>query len=136
MPEEKENPFTEVARNVQYLNDSYRGIDPYGHLAIKFQDGPLTEEGGQNGCFIEDVLEVAKHRISIQNEKVPCKENEHAMKAIDDALAFLDDRTARIAAEKEKEAAGEEVVETPAENTEEPAPEENPTPDVSGDDIP
>lgn len=63
-------------------------------LSIDWQDGIIGEEG-QNGAFIEDVLEAARQRLRFFNshEKTRCRENSIAITKIEEALQWLDWRT-------------------------------------------
>ena len=60
---------------------------------ISFQKGPL-KESGQNGLFIEDLLEICRHRLQcFQAGDFACRENEMALTKIEEALHWLDHRT-------------------------------------------
>lgn len=63
-------------------------------IAINWQDG-LVGPDGQNGAFIEDVLEAARQRLQWfnQNQKFRCRENSVAITKIEEALQWLDWRT-------------------------------------------
>lgn len=65
----------------------------YG-LRIEWQDG-IVGEDGQNGAFIEDVLEAARQRLRFFNsmEHTRCRENSLAITKIEEALQWLDWRT-------------------------------------------
>ena len=60
-------------------------------FAIKFQDGLLKD--GRNGLTIEEAIAEVAKRIWLYNSKVPCKENEQAIVALNDALYYLEQRT-------------------------------------------
>lgn len=60
-------------------------------FAIKFQDGPLKD--GRNGLTVEEAIAEVAKRIWLYNSKVPCKENEQAIVALNDALYYLEQRT-------------------------------------------
>lgn len=60
-------------------------------FAIKFQDGPLKD--GRNGLTVEEAIAEVAKRIWLYNSKVPCKENEQAIIALNDALYYLEQRT-------------------------------------------
>ena len=59
--------------------------------AIKFQDGLLKD--GRNGLTVEEAIAQVAKRIWFYNSKVPCKENEQAIVALNDALYYLEQRT-------------------------------------------
>ena len=59
---------------------------------IPFQKGSI-KVNGRNGVMIEELLEIAAMRITDLNGKFQCKENEEAIKLIEQAIAVLDDRT-------------------------------------------
>ena len=60
---------------------------------IHWQDGIVDGEG-QNGAFVEDVLEAARQRIQFFNTgKFRCRENSIAITKIEEALQWLDWRT-------------------------------------------
>lgn len=59
--------------------------------AIKFQDGLLKD--GRNGLTVEEAIAQIAKRIWFYNSKVPCKENEQAIVALNDALYCLEQRT-------------------------------------------
>ena len=58
---------------------------------IKFQDGLLKD--GRNGLTVEEAIAQIAKRIWFYNSKVPCKENEQAIVALNDALYYLEQRT-------------------------------------------
>lgn len=69
---------------------------------IQWQDGALKNPDGtwnpQNGAFIEDVLLAAKTRLEFfQNSQFKSRENALAITKIEEALHWLDHRTARRA---------------------------------------
>lgn len=68
------------------------GLDYYA-ISIHWQDGIIGPEG-QNGAFIEDVLEAARQRLLFFNStKFRCRENSVAITKIEEALQWLDWRT-------------------------------------------
>lgn len=100
MAEKETNPLAKVTERIQFLGDTYRGYgDLYGHIAVKFQSGPITEENPENGVQIEDVLELGLHRLLQLDEKLSCEENKTAAEAIAVALEALNARTAKRVAE-------------------------------------
>lgn len=73
-------------------------------IEIDWQDGALgrvgTEEReGPNGAFVEDVIDAARQRIQFYQEaaggRFKCRENAIALTKLDEALLWLDSRTAR-----------------------------------------
>lgn len=63
-------------------------------LEVNFQNGPVKEHG-LNGVFIEDLLEICKHRLEcFQNGKFACDANKVALGAVKYALDALYGRTA------------------------------------------
>lgn len=60
---------------------------------INFQTGPVKEVG-VNGVFNEDLLLIVLHRLEyFQKGDYACKENEEAIKKIEEALMWLGKRT-------------------------------------------
>jgi len=67
-----------------------------GHAAIfvEWQDGIVDPDHGQNGAFVEDVLEAARQRLQFFNgTEFRCRENSIAITKIEEALQWLDWRT-------------------------------------------
>lgn len=66
-------------------------------IDIQWQDGPLgrgAERKEPNGAFVEDVLVGCKTRIEFyQLSRFACETNARAIRAIEEALAALDERT-------------------------------------------
>jgi hypothetical protein len=61
---------------------------------VIFQNGPVKETD-VNGIFIEDLLEICRHRLQcFQAADFACRENEHALTKIEEALHWLNSRTA------------------------------------------
>lgn len=68
-------------------------------IAINWQDGIIGPDG-QNGAFVEDVLEAARQRLLFFNStKFRCRENSIAITKIEEALQWLDWRTRQRLAE-------------------------------------
>lgn len=118
MADEVQKGMEKVTDRINFAADLYRGQgDHFKNIAIKFQTGPISDENPENGVQVEDVLEIARHRISQLNERLPCKENETAMNSITSALNALNARTEARKAEgvegtekphnKEKESDGD-----------------------------
>ncbi len=67
-------------------------------LDITWQNGPLGRDGERkepNGAFVEGVLQAALQRIQYYNDgKFRCRENSLAITHIEEALHWLNARTA------------------------------------------
>lgn len=64
------------------------------YATINFQKGPVRENGG-NGCSQEDLLAIVIDRLqSFQNGPFPCRENAIALTKCQEALHWLNHRTA------------------------------------------
>lgn len=60
---------------------------------IKFQKGPVAEDG-VNGCFMEDLLAIVVDRLeSFQAGDFACRENALALTKIEEAVHWLNHRT-------------------------------------------
>lgn len=72
-------------------------------IDIRWQNGPLGRGEGRsepNGAFVEGVLRAALQRIEHYNEgQFRCRENSLAITKIEEALHWLNARTARRKAE-------------------------------------
>lgn len=75
-----------VANHIE-VNDAHNAI------TFKIQNGPV-KESGVNGCQVNEVIAVAKKIIEGLNNKFPCRENSVAITKLDEALMWLDKRTA------------------------------------------
>ncbi len=93
--------YNGVAVNAIYrLSD---GTDVEGHRyqvlsginaqEIRFQLGPV-KEAGVNGATNEAMLAVLIHRLQFLNGKFPCRENAIAITKMQEALMWLEKRTA------------------------------------------
>lgn len=72
-------------------NNARENFSAYGH--IKFQHGSVKEVG-VNGCQLEDVLEIAAHRLAaFQVGPYACRENALALTHIQEAIHWLEHRT-------------------------------------------
>jgi|TARA_Y100000310_G_scaffold341165_2_gene439441 hypothetical protein len=73
-------------------------------LNIVWQDGPLGRDEARkepNGAFVETVIAAAKQRIEYYNAtKFKCRENSMAITKLDEALMWLNKRTADREARK------------------------------------
>lgn len=62
-------------------------------ISIEWQDG--IKNNGQNGAFIEDVITAAIQRLEFFNDsKFRCRENSLAITKLEEALLWLNYRTA------------------------------------------
>lgn len=62
-------------------------------IELRFQNGTLLENGS-NGLTNEALLEIVADRLEwFQKGPYPCKQNEHALARVREALAWLDERT-------------------------------------------
>lgn len=64
-----------------------------GKIMFQVQRGPIKEVG-QNGCQVDALIHVARHIIAGLNKKFPCRENSCAITKLDEAIMWLDKRTA------------------------------------------
>ena len=60
---------------------------------VQFQHGPVGENG-VNGVQNEDLIELLTIRLRSLNAKFPCRENSIAITKLDEALLWLQRRTA------------------------------------------
>ena len=67
-------------------------------LSIDWQNGPLGREEERiepNGAFVETIIDVARQRIEFyQQSKFKCRENAIAITKLEEALVWLNSRTA------------------------------------------
>ena len=67
-------------------------------IRIDWQNGPLGRDADRiapNGAFVETVIAAAKQRIEYYNEsEFKCRENSMAITKLDEALMWLNKRTA------------------------------------------
>jgi len=67
-------------------------LGEFGH--VKFQKGPVAENE-LNGCFMEDLLNIVVDRLeSFQAGDFACRENALALTKVEEALHWLNHRTA------------------------------------------
>ena len=57
-------------------------------LAIKFQKGPI-KENGENGAQIDALFEIGRAVLMSLNEVFPCHENTQAIEAVENAVQWL-----------------------------------------------
>ncbi len=68
-------------------------IGTTGYQDIQFQNGTYPEVGA-NGLTNEALLDVLIHRLNVLNGKFPCRENALAITKMEEALMWLNQRTA------------------------------------------
>ena len=74
--------------------DHAENSPPTEHCHVFFQKGPVKEEG-TNGCHNEDLLAIVLHRLKgFQSGKLACQENALAITKIEEAMHWLNHRTA------------------------------------------
>ena len=88
-----------IAENKNDENNNPAGGYVVGKgLEIKWQNGPLAVNGERlepSGAFVETVIAAAKQRIEYYNEsRFKCRENSMAITKLDEALHWLNHRTA------------------------------------------
>ena len=74
----------------QYDVQTEQGISIH---ALQFQDGTVPDVG-RNGLQNEEVIEVLIDRMNWLNKQFPCRENAVAITKLDEALLWLNKRTA------------------------------------------
>ena len=81
-----------IVRKDMIDNDSDLGIADYAQ--VHFQNGPI-KEFGINGCHQEDLLRIVIHRLEgFQSGEFSCRENALALTKVQEALHWLEHRTA------------------------------------------
>lgn len=71
----------------------YVRLDPAADtLQVKFQTGPRKEHG-TNGEQVDVLIEIARDVVTSLNRSVPCDENTHAIRCMQEALWWLNERT-------------------------------------------
>lgn len=93
-----------IDKSVVYQNISDADGNPTGGtfegtgLSIEWQNGPLgrgVDRKAPNGAFVETVIFAAKQRIEFyQTSKFNCRENAIAVTKLEEALMWLNKRTA------------------------------------------
>ena len=68
-------------------------FDDKNKTVIRFQSG-VESEHGRNGIYIEDLIELAIGRLNMYNKELPSRENSLAITKLQEALFWLDARTA------------------------------------------
>lgn len=76
-------------------NDALHHFEGEG-LSLHFQDGPIAEVG-VNGTTNEEVIKILIERLnslnSMHNKRYACDENGQAIKCLEEALMWLEQRT-------------------------------------------
>jgi len=62
-------------------------------ISFRFQDGPI-KEAGLNGCQVDTLIHAARVILSGLNAKYPCRENALAITKLEEAVHWLNARTA------------------------------------------
>jgi hypothetical protein len=71
-----------------------QSCDPFQQNSIGFQNGPI-KEFGVNGCQNEDLIAIVIDRLRcFQKGQFSCRENAIALTKLEEALLWLDKRTA------------------------------------------
>lgn len=66
----------------------------YNYARVSFQKGPV-KENGVNGCHNEDLIAIVLDRLQCLNQgDFKCRENSIAITKLEEALMWLDKRTA------------------------------------------
>ena len=62
---------------------------------IVWQNGPVDEEHGRNGAFVEEVVAAVINRIQFyQDSKFVCRENALVITKLEEAIHWMNHRTA------------------------------------------
>ena len=88
-------------QHIEATNDSDSDGNPYGGtvrgpgLDIVWQKGPLAPGDEPNGAFVQSVIQAAIQRLEYyQGSKFRCRENALALAKLEEAMHWLDSRTA------------------------------------------
>ena len=85
-----------MKENIAVINPGHRYEMTLGNGALailQFQDG-VVPKVGENGWQNEQVLEVLIDRMNFLNGKFPCRENSLTITKLEEALMWLNKRTA------------------------------------------
>jgi len=81
-----------ISREPQTSDEEKQPAGEFGF--VRFQNGPIGENG-INGCHQEDLLAIVLHRLqSFQSGEFACRENALAITKIEEAMHWLNARTA------------------------------------------
>ncbi|MCK4500357.1 hypothetical protein KAU11_07660 [Candidatus Babeliales bacterium] len=90
--------YCEVVNKTDVMENPAGGYVGGIGIEIDWQDGPLGRGDNRvkpNGAFVETVIAAAKQRIEFyQDGKFGCRENAMAITKLDEALMWLNKRTA------------------------------------------
>lgn len=82
----------EFNANHEYIVSAVNSTNDYAK--VSFQKGPV-KENGVNGCHNEDLISIVIDRLqSFQNGEFSCRENAIAITKLEEALMWLNKRTA------------------------------------------
>ncbi len=84
----QENDFTFAIKSTEQKENETNCF-----ATIQFQNGPVKEVGGRNGCFVEDILKVALVRLHHLDNIKTCRENRIAITKLEETLMWLNKRT-------------------------------------------
>lgn len=79
------------AHHEYVVKDKLSGID---YAFVSFQNGPIKDSGGTNGCHNEDLIAIVIDRLQgFQSGDFACRENALAIAKLEEALHLLHHRT-------------------------------------------
>lgn len=87
------NAISTLGNETNVEGHYYQVLAGANNFAIEFQQGNPAEHG-VNGVTNEAVLAILLHRTKFLNAKFPCPENENAIGHMEQALHYLEARTA------------------------------------------
>ncbi len=100
---EKGDEIRTIERNTPEVDNEFRitkdglprgGVSAGMGFEVHWQNGPITEGGGRNGAFIEDLLQCCLSRLEFfQGTRFACEHNQQAINHIKDAVGILNMRT-------------------------------------------
>ena len=105
MSEMREEKETKMRQEIEVFNELDENQNPIGGrvvglgINIQWQNGPLSYPDGErrepNGAFVESVIQAAISRLCFyQDTKFKCRENALAITKLEEALHWLEHRTA------------------------------------------
>lgn len=87
------NAISAIADGTDVEGHQYQVLAGTYNIDLEFQNGPV-QENGVNGLTNEALLAVLIHRTNYLNKKFPCRENSIAITNMEQALMWLEKRTA------------------------------------------
>jgi hypothetical protein len=87
------NAITTTSDGVNVDGHAYVLVAGARNQEIGFQLGPVAE-AGVNGFQNEQLIAVLVHRLGVLNKAFPCRENSLAITKLEEALLWLEKRTA------------------------------------------